>query len=144
MATAPKPAAAPKVEKAAPNFKMKLLKTGTELPPNPARTRNVSYTEVIDNLVTLQKTPDRWAEIAHYNAKPGSDKNPTGAKKVVAKFLDGSLKAPTSEESPEAEYDFEWRLANYDGSDREGTVVLAMFIASPEGTVNGAAEDTGE
>lgn len=128
MATPVKPAAPATAPKAQPNYKLKLLKPGTVLPPNPQRTRVVNYEEVINNLIALQKTPNRWAEVAHYAAKPGSDKNPTGAKKVVGKFLDQSIKAPVSEEYPNAEYDFEWRVANYDESDREGTVVLAMFI----------------
>jgi len=109
-----------------PDFGIKFLDI-EELPEEPARTRNASYSEVKANLLKLQETPNRWAEVAYYNAKNGSDANPTGAKKVVGKFLDGSVKPPASGEDG-GEYDLEYRSAKYDGSERKGSVVLARYV----------------
>lgn len=100
---------------------------GVALPPNPQRTRVASREELVNNLLTIQSTPNEWFEVVAYAARNGSDKNPSGARKVVASILGGAIKTPDVQDGA-GSYDIEWRDAKYDGSDREGSVVLAMFI----------------
>lgn len=139
MATPGKPKPAPK---AAPDFALKPITPigeGVELsaliPPERTRTRNVRHAEIIANLQALQDHPNEPYEIAHYAARPGSDENPSGAKKIVQRLLlppgtDDRIAAPEVE--GEGYYDIEWRSANYDGSDRKGSVIVAMFVTTEE------------
>lgn len=134
-------ATAPKRERKGPDFKLKKLKPVAEgsdlaeiIPPEPPVTRSHSFKELKDNLLELQKHPNEPYEVAHYAARPGSDENPSGAKAIVKRLLlpagaEGRIVAPAvNEDDKGAYYDIEWRSADYDGSDREGSVVIAMYV----------------
>lgn len=127
--------------KKGPDFKLKAIKPtgeGTDLadviPPEPAATRSHGFKELKANLLALQDHPNEPYEVAHYAARPGSDENPSGAKAIVKRLLmpvgeKGRIAAPAIPEGADgAYYDIEWRSADYDGSDREGSVVIAMFV----------------
>ena len=118
-------------ERPKPNYGLKLIKND-ELPdePKPRRDTSGAYPLVIANLEKLKAKPGRWGEIAHYNAKPGSEKNPGGARKVAQKLLSGAIALPEAEDG--WGFDIEWRSAHYDGSDRKGSVVLARYSPDEE------------
>jgi len=128
-----------KKEKRGPDFALKAVSVvgeGDELekiiPPEPERTRSGGHKQLKDNLLALQEHPNEAYEVAHYAARPGSDENPTGAKKVVRQLMlkageKGRIAAPSPANEGEF-YDIEWRSASYDGSDREGSVVIAMYV----------------
>ncbi len=139
--------AAPKTEakteekkpKAGPDFTLKAITVigeGVTLeqvaPPEPMRTRSVAHSELKANLLKLQETPNTPFEVAHYAARPGSDENPSGAKKIVNQLLlppgeKGKINPPAIGDD-NGWYDIEWRSADYDGSDRKGSVVIAMYV----------------
>lgn len=114
-----------------PSYALKVLKD-LELPPEPKVTRSAEshYAQVLINLEKLMAKPERWGEIAVYHAKPGSEKNPSGARKVAQKLLSGEVALPTTDDG--WGFDIEWRSATYDGSDREGSVVLARYSPDEE------------
>lgn len=136
-ATKAKPEAA-KAEKKGPNFALKAVKalaevqvddgeggtvTVTAPAPNKPRTRTVSREELIANLRKLQTNPNKWYEIAEYAARAGTEEKPGGGRKVVQAFVNGRIVAPEGE----GEYEMDWRDASYDGSDRKGSVVVAVY-----------------
>lgn len=143
MATATK---APSEKKKGPDYGLKKVKPVAEgvelekiLPPEPAVTRSHGFKELKANLLALQDSPNEPFEVAHYSARPGTEENPSGARKIVHRLLlppteKERIAAPAvNEEHKEAYYDIEWRSADYDGSDREGSVVIAMYVV-PNGT----------
>ncbi len=116
-------------EKKGPSYELRkaaVVETeeGVALAPNPPRTRSTSREELIANLRAIQETPNEWFEVVAYAARNGTETNPSGARKVVASIFEKKIKTPDGA----GDYDIEWRDAGYDGTDREGSVVLAMFV----------------
>lgn len=106
---------------------------GDELPENPKPKIDVTnqYKRVLDAMEKAQapKVRGKWVEIRHYASKPGSEKNPGGARKAAAKLLSGDVTLPECEEG--WGFDVEWRNAWYDGSDRQGTVLIVRYSPDP-------------
>jgi hypothetical protein len=117
-----------------PGPSVELKKIGKELPPKPARQGyQLGREEIVNTILATAQEPDEWFEIVHYSTRNGSDKNPGGARKMVAAIVDGSVALPSVEDAPEgAFFDVEFRNANYDGSGRTGSVLIARFVTEPE------------
>lgn len=124
-----------------------------ELPPNPQRTRTESRTLLAENMLALQEHPNLPFEVVHYAAKPGSEANPTGARKIVSRILlpagdkDRIVLPAAQVEGVVGYYDVEWRDAAYDGGERTGSVVIATWVvedddpeAAPEAATNEDSE----
>lgn len=117
-----------------PGPSVELKKIGKELPPEPARQGyQLGREEIVNTILATAKEPDEWFEIVHYSTRNGSDNNPGGARKMVAAIVDGSVALPQVEDAPDGAYfDVEYRNANYDGSGRTGSVLIARFVTEPE------------
>lgn len=120
-----------------PGPSVELKKIGKELPPEPARQGyQLGREEIVNTILATAQEPDEWFEIVHYSTRNGSDKNPGGARKMVTAIVDGSVALPKVEDAPEgAFFDVEFRNANYDGSGRNGSVLIARFVTEPEAEV---------
>lgn len=106
--------------------------------PNPTRTRVEHRTQLQENLLALQEQPGVPFEVVHYAARPGTEENPSGARKIVSRILlpagDKNRIAlpPSSNEAVSGYYDVEWRDAAYDGGERTGSVVIAMWVVESD------------
>lgn len=107
---------------------------GDELPENPKPKVDPTgqYKTILESMVKAQgaKAREKWVEIRHYTSKPGSEKNPGGARKAAAKLISGDVKLPECEDG--WGFDIDWRNAWYDGSTREGTVLVVRYSPDPD------------
>lgn len=117
-----------------PGPSVELKKIGKELPPEPQRQGyQLGREAIVETILATAQEPDEWFEIVHYSTRNGSEKNPGGARKMVAAIVDRSVVLPEVEDAPEGAYfDVEFRNANYDGSGRTGSVLIARFVTEPE------------
>lgn len=133
--SASKPAAKDeKVKKARQGPKVGLREIGKELPANPGRSGyQLNRDEIIASIFTTADTPDTWFEVVHYSTRNGSEENPGGARKMDQAIAAGTVAIPEVENAPEGAYfETDFRNANYDGSDRAGSVLVARFVTEAD------------